>query len=267
MNSRHCSTCSCPAVRADDRHELLAAFSPERLHHLEELERVSERTKKALFDLRGEHNASLPINHLPIEILSRIMVLAQNTRVNTVDEWHQSSEWSPECVQVCSHWRSVALGTSGLWNRLNLQRPELAVALCERFTRIPLCVVYDAFDAHPTSETVLKRIIFQQPSRISELELWAQFKVILPTLRQFQSYAPVLRTLHLASAKIIELDQEKELFECLKGLHAPNLHSLVLYNFPSFWPWASRWFRSLDMRCIVLIQNLDPEYVSTPPAL
>ncbi|EIN13338.1 hypothetical protein PUNSTDRAFT_129026 [Punctularia strigosozonata HHB-11173 SS5] len=221
-----------------------------------------------MFDLRTQHNASQPVNRLPREILSHIMLLSQdNLDITTWGTW-TISEWSPPCSQVCAFWRSVALGTSKLWNTLDVGRPKLALALCERFPTIPLHVVYDVTDEivrRPSSEAVLKRIALHHPSRISSLWLSAPYDVLLSTLQQFQTYAPVLRSLKLGISDLDDLedDQLRELVDCLQDTRMPSLRSFCLESIAPFLPWTSRWLRTLNLRYLDLNYELTQEMPST----
>ena len=100
---------------------------------------------QALCRLRSELNATLPISHLPIEILE--MIFAQ-----CVSGWSRDSNFSANSLHppqdafpwmgVCRAWRDIGVGSRRLWRDLDLGRPTgvLAVFLERCWGDVPLWV-------------------------------------------------------------------------------------------------------------------------------
>ncbi|CAE6423600.1 unnamed protein product [Rhizoctonia solani] len=70
-------------------------------------------------------DAYLPINHLPLELLSYIFVLCGESADGEVDKVTSIQVVAPS---VCHHWRKVALGTPTLWTKIQIVKP----VPCER---------------------------------------------------------------------------------------------------------------------------------------
>ncbi|EIN13326.1 hypothetical protein PUNSTDRAFT_129013 [Punctularia strigosozonata HHB-11173 SS5] len=262
----HCGTCSClPGADVHDRDEVVAALSPQRVQLLEDLERELEelqngatRVRQALLSLRTEHNRSLPVNTLPTEILSEIMVLAHYIP-------HLYSQWSPACAQVCTLWRHVALAeTPSLWSCLNVyDRPKLAQALCKRFPTIPLRIdysrsLYGQSDKPHAPAHVLEEIILKNPSRILSLIVYPSYEDSIRALKCFQNYAPALEKLDLIcySDRIHVSPGQETLMNCLRRVRAPNLRSLTLDAIPADeHVWNVRWFTSFSLRLLSISQS------------
>ncbi|EIN13324.1 hypothetical protein PUNSTDRAFT_129011 [Punctularia strigosozonata HHB-11173 SS5] len=188
---------SLPRASKEEHRHLLSVFSPERSRQYKQLERDAERIQKALFDLRLQHNASLPIHRLPREILSSIMVEAQ--KVGKLSDWGWS-EWAPALAQVCALWRRTALDTPKLWTKLKTCSSKLAYALSERFPNPHLRIVHHSWNLDPYrvgEEEALRALVFRHSSRISGLLIEASQTLILDVLQQFHAYAPILETLDI----------------------------------------------------------------------
>ncbi|KAG9083443.1 hypothetical protein FS749_006025 [Ceratobasidium sp. UAMH 11750] len=74
------------------------------------------------------HNAAQPINRLPIELLSRIFVAGDELdqdKVQVADEDNAEAdlEFQELVVQVCRHWRTVALDMPTLWSYITISGP------------------------------------------------------------------------------------------------------------------------------------------------
>lgn len=90
----------------------------------------------ALLTLRQRLNTTLPIHRLPVELLAMIMRHAAAYFLSGRFPWRRQL-CDPQVVltlsSVCTHWRSVALGSSSLWSTLDLSRHRLvsSVALLD----------------------------------------------------------------------------------------------------------------------------------------
>ncbi|OBZ74913.1 hypothetical protein A0H81_05324 [Grifola frondosa] len=85
------------------------------------LEILDKHLSHSLSLLRTTANSRLPINKLPMEILSQIF---QCVPSQVYVHGHRIASWPPSHIdtdelipltRVCRHWRDVALGSSALW--------------------------------------------------------------------------------------------------------------------------------------------------------
>ncbi|PIL25490.1 hypothetical protein GSI_13380 [Ganoderma sinense ZZ0214-1] len=67
--------------------------------------KTSESPTESTISLRSAFNATAPANHLPAELVAKIL---------TSDVWHYWWEVIP-LTHICRHWRRVAIGTPQLW--------------------------------------------------------------------------------------------------------------------------------------------------------
>ncbi|EIN08572.1 hypothetical protein PUNSTDRAFT_134945 [Punctularia strigosozonata HHB-11173 SS5] len=232
--SGHCPSCSCPSLAvgdddADGRSDNSVQAPGRKQLALNQLEEI----RKRMLALRAEHNASLPIHVLPVEILVMIFI-------SPLTDWFlgcQDQKWSQTLVQVCSRWRRVALETPALWTFLTLPNtPAGAIGLFERFNEHPLRLFWDDF-GRPTvqSQALLPRIISKHSLRIVELRISNHrregLKTALNSIAAFSLDAPALRVLEIRPHMTSCEGRLKDLDEHLCKLNAPALESLTL-TFP-----------------------------------
>ncbi|KAF6758136.1 hypothetical protein DFP72DRAFT_1167560 [Ephemerocybe angulata] len=99
-----------------------------------------ELIRKRVNDLKDEicalhllHNTIAPINRLPPEILSRILVQSS-------DECRQDSLSWIQATHTCHHWRMVALDCAALWSDISFVNPAFTKVMLARSKNAPLHV-------------------------------------------------------------------------------------------------------------------------------
>lgn len=94
-----------------------------------------------MVDVRREHNQTLTINKIPVEILRKIFEAAAGDRsLSTVRPNKPVPPDPKNCTalrlaHVCHHWKAVAEGHLFLWNRIVVERGD-GVELNRRFLRL-----------------------------------------------------------------------------------------------------------------------------------
>ncbi|EIN08553.1 hypothetical protein PUNSTDRAFT_134931 [Punctularia strigosozonata HHB-11173 SS5] len=235
-------------ITDEDLHELLPVFPEERAKRLMALLNEQQRIFKASFALRVEHNASLPVNRLPPELLSIVFMLWQGTR---------SSVWSPTITQVCRFWRAVAFRTPLLWNKLDLGRSKLALELSRRFPNIPLRLRMWSTLKWAEKQSVVE-LVGSCPSRIIEFEASGSH-AHGAVIALFQTYAPAMRTLKLFSF-------DEAMRRHMLKLRTPDLRMLHLYDAPMSL-WQSPILRSAKLRELILDFEKDKPPLHNFPSL
>ncbi|EIN08568.1 hypothetical protein PUNSTDRAFT_134941 [Punctularia strigosozonata HHB-11173 SS5] len=265
----HCPSCLClPAGEGLGAEE----YRTEQSERISSLRQQLEHMRTELLTLRAKHNASLPINGLPIEILGYIFTLPRlqlETDSITVlqdtstDPW-PDAEWPLILTRVCGLWRTVALSLPVLWTFLRLpDTPTQALSLYERFPYQPLRVLYDDTDSDAAALQYtdnLRRIVSNNSYRIVELRIKATEYVddiVLSTIEAFNHVAPALRTLEIRPELHVDQDDLRDTLDWLLcKLDATALNSLTLVYplAPSTWETELRFSRSLRHLAIDYIQ-------------
>ncbi|KAF8815109.1 hypothetical protein BYT27DRAFT_7199591 [Phlegmacium glaucopus] len=139
----------------------------------------------------SQHNASLPINQLPIELLCDIF-----SKFLEDDREHPDYTPAPGPLvsfysradptilgQVCSWWRKVALSTPALWSNIFLSQPSMSQIprihlWLQRAANNPLNLAIEEPRKRGTHDaTALHQIL---SAFISRLELWKTVEFLLP---------------------------------------------------------------------------------------
>jgi hypothetical protein len=136
--------------------------------------------------------------------------------------------WSPSITQVCRFWRLIALGTPAVWNHLDLARPDLAAALCNRFLKHPLHLSSSLHGIPEVGYETAIQIIVTEALRISELRITSH-QVIEAAFAHLPHYMSELRVLAVKS-------HTTDSYRHINRLQCPNLQYLRLFKTePSVW--------------------------------
>ncbi|EIN08577.1 hypothetical protein PUNSTDRAFT_134950 [Punctularia strigosozonata HHB-11173 SS5] len=133
-----------------------------------------------MFALRVDHNASVPVHRLPIELLQAIFVLSYDPPTpffeppDTYNHVVPDVHWPIVLAQVCGRWRQVALDIPSLWTSLTVSTfPTLSLALAERYSKEHLRLFYAATDGAGSGPlNVMTTIIANDRARILELGIY-----------------------------------------------------------------------------------------------
>ncbi|KZV98141.1 hypothetical protein EXIGLDRAFT_832407 [Exidia glandulosa HHB12029] len=181
---------------------------------------------EAVVSCARDHNASLPINNLPAELLQRVAAFLP---------FHDRCS----AVLVCSHWRAVLLSAPTIWKRIVLDMTYVAperwsptlLSLAQRSRQLPLSLelryippdrVLDLSEYIAPMEAILFRVecLSLHAEGIGE----GRWNAILC------SPAPLLTTLRLVDAWVRPTfaPQETNLPHDLFSSHAPLLNYVLL---------------------------------------
>lgn len=189
---------------------------------LDEVSRLDQDVLTALSTIREWKNSFVPINRVPLEVLSLIPA-------------HLPSQ--KDCFRatfVCRHWRRTFLQHSALWSHLYLWKGEVYVkTLLERAKESPLRVLASwpvpvgAIALLPPHTKQIRSLNFDN-------SLWAD-------IRRFSElndgHFPILHTLHINAADVMT-PSSLPLFSNAVNLQAFQLHlkgskPLILFAFPN----------------------------------
>ncbi|KAF5341820.1 hypothetical protein D9611_001178 [Ephemerocybe angulata] len=101
--------------------------------------------------LRNFRNSVLPVNLLPPEILSTILVsFVSETRRSTDHSRTALGKMEPwlTVTRVCRHWRDVAMKCSRLWSNLSFSTPAFAQVMLERSLQARLSISINLVKKH-----------------------------------------------------------------------------------------------------------------------
>lgn len=160
-------------------------------------------------ELKLRRNALSPISKLPPEVLTDIFLLVKPTypAQSTLD-------WVRSVTHVCTHWRTVSLDASMLWNHICFEkRKEWVTEMMVRSRDTPLVIRAEISDDQYTGRTRPSTVVKCVQGRISRI------RVLHVTLRGYEDeHAPtyaireiigmlhepssVLQTLHLHESSL-----------------------------------------------------------------
>ncbi|KAF8658193.1 hypothetical protein AX16_002115 [Volvariella volvacea WC 439] len=186
-----------------------------------------------------QHNATSPINRIPLEMLTSIFLLttvpANRWEENTFHEMYSSHL---SITQVCHYWREAALGCPLFWREIQFMHVEWANELLERSHNVPLSVKISKFDRAKTPglsnavEATLKQLhriqnlIIHQPA-MKNPRCWE-----LQRLEMLEYPAPLLQNLLLEGhSPKLPVTLSKFIFQG----QAPQLSVLELANCAFEW--------------------------------
>ena len=136
---------------------------------------------------------------------------------------------------VCAFWRRVALGTSELWNRLDLRQPRTAMELCTTRNPQRLCLTYTRRryirkPGHPTLEDQLSWFINMPATSISEISIYRKGERLGNSFAHFGGTASHLSAITITDYGLegLESTLEPQAEAHILSLNVPNLRKLCL---------------------------------------
>jgi hypothetical protein len=254
----HCRTCLCGV-----KHEVDApapqttSFASEGL--LQRLENQLEWLLIAISKLRVQHNLSLLATSLPAEILSHIFGFWYYDEVwpywrdrsiisevgDEFEDLHYNIPMYPPVAQVCSSWRQAALDTPCLWNTLNPDQPQLAMAVLDR-SNFPVRV---QCHARPRGSPHLKAFMSRLSSYyscVTEIDIDYRPRTICAFVEA--TNRPLMSLKSLSLTWCCDFEYEECPIEEFKKLEAPVLEMLHLRRVPI--PWTFPVLRSGTLRSL-----------------
>ncbi|KAG6909753.1 hypothetical protein DXG01_015469 [Tephrocybe rancida] len=195
----------------------------------EEIESLNSVT--AICALKSRHNSLSNIARLPVEILGLIfssLVSMVNMQRETHPRLHPAQRWTT-ILNVCSHWRRVALDTPNLWSFIQLRAltPWLLIMIA-RSQSAPLDLKIDV-DYNSMLE-VVNKVALTEIHRIRDLSV-ELFELSLNSISPFLTQAaPILERLKIRTQTQAPVGHAANnvLPEPFLGGNAPRLRSLHL---------------------------------------
>ena len=129
--------------------------------------RIGE-VESELMALKMCYNSFAPINDLPAEVMSNILLLNATEVMDEYPTWHKKSMSWISSTQVCRQWRAVALNFPTLWSNVLFVHPELAECMIRLSKDAPLTV---RAVVHGTEFIGAISKIFAQSHRLRALDL------------------------------------------------------------------------------------------------
>jgi hypothetical protein len=173
------------------------------------------------------YNSFAPINNLPAEVMSSIILLNATEIMDEYPTWHQKSMSWISSTQVCRQWRAVALDFPALWSKILFVHPELAESMIRLSKDAPLTV---KAVVHGTEFIDAISKIFAQSHRLRTLDLSGFASPAF--ISAFTTPAPVLKNLVLSPPPNVTVTLPTGF---LQG-QAPLLHSVeVRHLAPQMW--------------------------------
>jgi len=213
--------------------------------------------------LRSTINQTRPINKLPPEILAHCFLYLVECFPLTIGPTTNHNEWI--CVtHVCKYWRVVAIGFSGLWNRIEFTRPEILEMYLERSRSMPLGVcmkhIGDQFrrsvEFPSACNDVMLNMLVPLGSQIRSLVIHNDR---LPPGGFPEGLLPNLETLSITSEVGWEnhsiVEPQTRLMALFNGT-PPSPHHLFI---PECTPWPHNDFKGLKFLCLYNQPDLEYE--------
>jgi len=161
---------------------------------LDEIAEINQNTSIALATIREWMNSSVPINRLPVDVLSLIptYLSSQNDRFSA--------------TFVCRHWRRTFLQYATLWSHLCLSKGEVYVkTLLERAKGSPLSILVGCM-----VPVGVIRLLPPYTKQIADLEFTNNHWVDIQRFSDLDSDSfPLLRTLNINVVRRITADNHE----------------------------------------------------------
>ncbi|KAG6909754.1 hypothetical protein DXG01_015470 [Tephrocybe rancida] len=191
----------------------------------EEIESLNSVT--AICALKSRHNSLSNIARLPVEILGLIFSSLARIQREIDGGSHPASQWMA-ILNVCSHWRRVALDTPTLWSCIPLRAftPWLLIMIA-RSRSAPLDLEIGVDD---DSMEVVNKVALTEIHRIRDLSV-ELFELSLDSISPFLTQtAPILEQLMISADTEDPVSDAADnvLPEPFLGGNAPRLRSLRL---------------------------------------
>ncbi|KAF5336039.1 hypothetical protein D9611_006446 [Ephemerocybe angulata] len=182
--------------------------------------------------LRNFRNRMLPVNLLPPEILSTILVsFVSETRRSTDNSRTALGMMKPwlTVTRVCRHWRDVAMKCGRLWSNLLFSNLTFTQLMLERSLQAPLSISIDLVENHKFLDILTTALSQSRRLRSVDIELdeHIPLETVWPTCT---SETPNLKFLRLKYPTLAEQEDNK-LPEPFLQHEAPLLEYLSLEGF------------------------------------
>ena len=169
------------------------------------------------------HNSTLPLHHLPAEILVEILrqAFGQNDR-----------KWMAKAAGVCRHWRDVVISTPLLWSNIDLSMTSQYMKLClARSQEASLRIYVPPDEPHETPDpSAIFSILSPHHPRISQVDTVMRFPSAFhrAALRHMvEDGLPALTSLRIETLCEYTLQ--------LTNSHMPNVRKLSLSGVTLQW--------------------------------
>ncbi|KAF9642662.1 hypothetical protein BDM02DRAFT_1976057 [Thelephora ganbajun] len=228
--------------------------------------RLTERIlSNVMIRLRSAINPTCSVNKFPPEILTHCFLYLTPYFPFTLGP----EEPEHDCIRVahvCKYWRTVAFGFSGLWDRIEVTRPEILDMSLKLSGSRPLevCLKHVGHRFRQTLESrachdVLFDLLVPVGSRIHSLIIHKD--LIPPRGRSLfvEGSLPELETLSITSGIGWENESDNEPQRRLRALFRGGLPRLRKLFIPEYTPWPHNDFKNLTSLCLYNQSALEEE--------
>ena len=213
--------------------------------------------------LRSATNPTCPVNKLPPEVLARCFIYLTPYFPFTLGPREPGHD-SVHLTHICKYWREVAVGFSGLWDRIEFTRPEILdmYLTLSRSRPLEVCLKhighrFDQVVAHKSYTDVVDRLV---PVRSRIRSLIIHKKWILPDHCRFlEDPLPELETLSIISDIGWENHSDGQPQTRLRLLFKNELPRLRQLFIPEYTPWPNNDFKNLTFLCLYNQSALEEE--------
>ncbi|EIN08573.1 hypothetical protein PUNSTDRAFT_134946 [Punctularia strigosozonata HHB-11173 SS5] len=214
-----------------------------------------------MFLLRVAHNASRPVNRVPVEVLAEIFLRnlpPQCEHFGRDGDRVPDSEYVSALTQVCSFWRQVALGTPALCSILPISdKPELAITMAEQHPTKPLRIFFSnkGYVNLPNASAVLVRVISRHAARISGLWTISSYRLLATALGALPDTLPAMKSMRVDLQQMFRGDRDTltTIHSRLLRLRTPMLEHLHISPISSSILWATQLIRSPGLRHLFIL--------------
>lgn len=204
-----------------------------------EVEEEIQRHSRAIRMLQARLNASAPISKLPPELLSEIFIHVASDRAQVHERaplYHPYWTWI-SVLQVCTHWRAVAIASPRLWSRIVVtMHPEWMKEVLQRSRSAPLFVSAHTDSRPGGRKSQSLKVVMESLARIRDLRLTGAPDILERALSVWRGPAPLLENVSLTVPTDLGLSRQfsprLDLF--LNG-QAERLQRLEMQEYP--FPW------------------------------
>ena len=207
---------------------------------------VSGEAAKEAKDLRDAivasltlHNARVPINCLPTEILENIISSLTVSYIAPIER----SKQVVLAASVCRRWRAIAVGSCALWSHITLNK-RLTHTFITRSARLPIDFSFESNQSYALPMGHYKAL-YTCAERTRALSAKLDRHTMTNVLNKFPAHLPILESLTLNCIRTVSFP-DTELPRGTNSIlhsHTPSLRRLNLVGITL--PWTAPLFRGL----------------------
>lgn len=207
---------------------------------------VTEDAAEEIKDLRDAivasltlHNARVPINCLPTEILENILSSLVASHISPIER----SKHVVRAASVCRRWRAVAVGSHALWSHITLNK-RLTRTFIARSASVPIDFTFESNQPYALPMGAHKAL-FTCAERTRTFSARLDRHTMINVLNKFPADLPILESLTLNCTRTVSFP-DTELprgAESILNSHTPSLRRLNLVEVTL--PWTAPLFRGL----------------------